>query len=367
MNAQSYFTFSLDHCRYGIDMAYVDEVFTQPKLIPIDKASYDIVGIVNLRGDILPVMDLNLSLGRQPTSYRLTDTLVILRWENLRVGIIVDEVCEIRNLSSDEITTEFPHEQTWSSVERKNIIAGVVKGVEDIVILSNPRDWLWYSEIQHFMSVNDSLKTEVREGDDVDGLNLSDSDSMSAQQPVSLLNATSEQRDVFRKRAENLKLLIQSHAATNLKSLIVVTLGHHFFGIDVEVVREFIDVRKATPIPCCPVHIIGNMNLRGEILTIIDIRGLLNPAITRIDKIKTSKAMVVEVQNIVAGVIVDEISDTMFAIGKQDIIPVSNAKHAVEANEKYLHGITFYNKKAMGILDMSKVFLNSELIIDEVI
>jgi purine-binding chemotaxis protein CheW len=348
-------------------MSYVDEVFALPELIPIEKTSCNIVGIVNLRGDVLPVMDLNLSLGRQPTSYRLTNTLVILRWENLRVGIIVDEVHEVRTLSSDELTTEVPHEQPWSGVERKNIIAGVVKGAEDIVILSNPRDWLWYSEIQHFMSINDSLKTEVREGDDGGELNLSDSGSMSAQQPVSLLNATPEERDISRKRAGNLKLLIQSHVATDLKPLIVVTLSNHFFGINVEVVREFIDVRKVTPIPCCPVHIIGNMNLRGEILTIIDIRGLLNPAMTLIDPIKTSKAMVVEVQNIVAGVIVDEISDTMFTVGQQDIVPVSKAKHTIAANEKYLCGITSYHKKVMGILDMSKVFLNSELIVDEVI
>ena len=58
--------------------------------------------------------------------------------------------------------------------------------------------------------------------------------------------------------------------------LAIIQLGAECFGVGLDVVREFSHLRRVTAIPCCPSHIAGNMNLRGDILTLVDIRGLLN-------------------------------------------------------------------------------------------
>jgi purine-binding chemotaxis protein CheW len=119
-----------------------------------------------------------------------------------------------------------------------------------------------------------------------------------------------------------------------------VVLNGEFFGVNLNRVREFTDVKKVTPIPCCPGHIIGNMNLRGEILTLIDIRGLLNLPLNSIAE--GYKAMVVEVDGIVSGITVEEVYDVMF-LNPKDITSVPTAIHSI--NDEYLKGATPYQEK----------------------
>ncbi|MEW6493375.1 MAG: chemotaxis protein CheW, partial [Cyanobacteriota bacterium] len=106
-----YLTFSLNNCLYGVSQTYVEEIFSLPELTPSPNPYGDIVGVVNLRGDILPVLDLNLSLGYHPSDYCLTDSVVVLSWEERRMGIIVNEVHELKNISPEEISIELSSNQ----------------------------------------------------------------------------------------------------------------------------------------------------------------------------------------------------------------------------------------------------------------
>jgi purine-binding chemotaxis protein CheW len=365
MSEQSYFIFSVNQHRYGIDTIYVEEVFALPELTPTPKASRDIVGILDFRGESVPVMNLSITLGQPSLNYRLTDNLVVLKWEDLRIGIIVNQVHDVKTISSDEIKTEISHKQEWTGVERKKIIAGKVSN-EDIVILSNPGNWLWYAEIQELISVKDSsAATQARSPSNQQP--ISGFESPLTQQPTLFPNATSQEREIFRKRADNLKASVQRQDLKDLKPLMVVALGDDFFGIDVETVREFVDVRKVTPIPCCPSYIIGNMNLRGEILTLIDLREFLEPSKRSTPTIEGAKAMVIEVRNVVVGVMVKAIGDTMFLLDQREVMNSPNVSDSINLNKKYLQGIASYHEKVMTILDIQKIFFNSGLIIDEVI
>jgi purine-binding chemotaxis protein CheW len=365
MSEQSYFTFSINQQRCGIDVIYVEEVFALPDITPTQKASRDIVGTIDFRGEFVPVMDLNITLGHPPLNYRLTDSLVVLKWEDLRVGIIVNQVDDVRTISAQEIKTEVSYDQEWTGVERKKIIAGVVSN-EDIIILSNPGNWLWYAEIQGLISVKD-FPSEFQANSHTKQQEADGYQAPLAQQTSLFAHATPQEREIFRKRANNLKVSVQAQDLKDLKPLVVVALGDDFFGIDVEFVLEFVDVRKVTPVPCCPSYIVGNMNLRGEILTLIDLHEFLDPAKRSVKKIEGSKAMVVEVRNVVVGVMVKEIGDTMFLLDQREIMNDPNIIDSINLNKKYLQGIASYHEKAMTILDMQKIFFNSGLIIDEAI
>ncbi|MBD1997050.1 chemotaxis protein CheW [Leptolyngbya sp. FACHB-541] len=365
MSQQSYFTFSVNQQRCGIDTMYVEEVFALPDITPTQKASRDIVGIIDFQGESVPVMDLNLTLGHSPLKYRLTDSLVILKWEDLRVGIIVNQIDDIRTIPAQEINTEIFHDQEWTDVERKKIIAGIISD-ENIIILSNPGNWLWYAEIQELLSTKD-FPAEFQTNLHADQPQDNGYEAPLARQTTLFPNATPQEREIFRKRANNLKVSVQPQDSKDLKPLVVVALGDDFFGIDVEVVREFVDVRKVTPVPCCPSYIVGNMNLRGEILTLIDLHEFLDPAKRSVKAIEGSKTMVIEVRNVVVGVMVKEIGDTMFLLDQREVMKGPNVSDSINLNKKYLQGIASYHERAMTILDMERIFFNSGLIIDEAI
>ncbi|NEQ24463.1 MAG: chemotaxis protein CheW, partial [Microcoleus sp. SIO2G3] len=114
------------------------------------------------------------------------------------------------------------------------------------------------------------------------------------------------------------------------------------------------------PIPCCPSHIVGNMNLRGEIVTLVDIRNVLNLPTSPVSI--GSPAVVVQVDDIVAGLPVDRVLE-MVELNSADITPLSTARF--DEGKQYLQGTAFFDEKPLKILDLAKIFTNGKLIVNE--
>jgi purine-binding chemotaxis protein CheW len=172
--------------------------------------------------------------------------------------------------------------------------------------------------------------------------------------------STVEEQLIFRQRAETLIGGAATDDATDLLPLAVVGLQGEYFSLGLEAVHEFTDVQKITPIPCCPPHIIGNVNLRGEILTLIDISRVLNLPTNQIG-IKP-KAIVVHLDHVVVGITVDEVLDVVY-VHPTAIKPVPAAVAAT--HDEYLQGIVPFQDKTMSILDLPKILLKGNLIVDE--
>jgi purine-binding chemotaxis protein CheW len=136
----------------------------------------------------------------------------------------------------------------------------------------------------------------------------------------------------------------------------VIDLGGEYFGIGLESVREFTRITNLTPLPNCPEHVIGNMNLRGSILTVIDIRSLLEMPPGRFDR--SAKAVVVSVEDITTGIVVDEIHD-IASLSPSDISPLpASARQAIGNTAQ---GVARYGDRAMTILDIGEILRNEGL------
>ena len=146
-------------------------------------------------------------------------------------------------------------------------------------------------------------------------------------------------------------------------SLAVFVLNGEYFGINLDVVREFTDIHQVTPVPCTPDRIVGNINLRGEIVTLIDIRSVLNMSLNMSETANyLSKAIVVEVADFVTGIVVDEILDIIY-LNVSTIAAVPAALHS--ANREYLRGTALYGEKFMAILNLQKLLTKGGVVVDE--
>lgn len=351
---------------YGISTAYVDEIFYLPELIPLSETANDIVGTLNLRDDILPVMDLNLRLGYQSLEYCLTDSVVILSWKDLRLGIIVNQVHEVINIPPDEITTELsldPLEQEFLIIEQKNLIENIDSSTEKILILSKIESLLLQIHQQTRFTVDNFVEKNTQNLDNLEDFQVNESELLETQQLVFCPSATPQEREIFRKRADELKLSLESQDLSSFRTLAVISLNGNFFGIDLKIVKEFTNINRVTPIPCCPPHVVGNMNLRGEILTLVEISELLNLPVKSVAD--GSQVMVVEIEDIVTGVVVEEVHDVMFFLNPLEITTTSTTIEPL--NGEYLQGVARYGEKMMGILDLPKIFFKGGLIVNEVI
>jgi purine-binding chemotaxis protein CheW len=171
--------------------------------------------------------------------------------------------------------------------------------------------------------------------------------------------ATPSEAAVFAARARALRERKESSEPDRSRHLSVVRLGEELFGVDADLVREFAPVRGLTPIPCCPPHVLGDINLRGDLVTLVDLRAPLQlPAATS----APVQAMVVQVGELVAAIAVDEVLD-LVPLRHADLRPAPDAARAGAAD--HLQGIAPYKGRMLSVLDLAVWLLQGDLTVDD--
>ena len=101
--AREYLTFRLDQEEYGIDILKVQEIRGYEPPTRIAHAPEFIKGVVNLRGTIVPIVDMRLKFNCSKADYNSFTVVIILNLRNRVVGIVVDSVSDVMELAPDAI------------------------------------------------------------------------------------------------------------------------------------------------------------------------------------------------------------------------------------------------------------------------
>ncbi len=105
--ADQYLTFLLGDEEYGIEILKVQEIKSWGPYTPLPKSPAHVLGVINLRGAIVPIVDLRCRFDLPVVEYTSTTAIIIVRSEieeQLRiVGLVVDRVSEVYHLASDSI------------------------------------------------------------------------------------------------------------------------------------------------------------------------------------------------------------------------------------------------------------------------
>lgn len=96
-----YIIFILDNVAYGMDINYVQEIMRVPQVTTLPAMADYLVGITNLRGSIIPIIDLRRKLLRSESELSDDSRVIVLEVENKRSGLIVDEVSEVVKISHE--------------------------------------------------------------------------------------------------------------------------------------------------------------------------------------------------------------------------------------------------------------------------
>lgn len=341
MENQSYLLFSLHGLLYGVETLDVREIVLLPELMPLVSAPAGIVGIINLRDRIVPIMDLDLHFGRQPSAYRLSDRIIFLEHQDTLMGIIVNQVHDIKTIDRACISTEFAH--ATAKAVQDSVTSEIARLDDDLVTLL---------QVEHLFRSTAPLPTLAKQNGSID-----------SQQVTHVINTVTashfspEEQTILRGRARSLMQRTETQKPFGFLSFTVLKIGEEYFGIETTVMREFTDVSNVTPIPCCPDYIIGNLNLRGEIVTLLSLHHFLNTAQADI-----RKAIVVTVEDIIAGITVDEVLDVTY-IHPSTIKPLPAAARA--ESQTYSNGMAAYVGKMITLLDLPRLLTQGELVVNE--
>jgi purine-binding chemotaxis protein CheW len=124
-------TFKLDNETYGINVMQVQEVLRYTEIAPVPGAPYYVLGIINLRGNVVTVIDTRSRFGLQSAEIDDSSRIVIIEAEKQVIGILVDSVAEVVYLRRSEIDNA-PNVGTEESAK---FIQGVSNRENELLIL----------------------------------------------------------------------------------------------------------------------------------------------------------------------------------------------------------------------------------------
>ena len=331
--------FDQDDAHFGVDATLVRETVWLPELTLAEEAPPYIVGIFSLRGQIVPVTDLNLRFGHSARPYSLTDQVVVLEQDQLLMGLIVSEVREVIELASE--TIQPAPKFNVKTHHNASLVTGEVRVGDDIVALLNA------SQLMHLSQ--DRWETDTAH-------------------PASHFcpQVTPDEHIVFHARAKVLMEATDGEEGVRL-ALVVVELGGEYFGIELEAVQEFCEIAQPSQIPCCPPHILGAISLRGNLFILLDLRAALNlPHATPVGgKVVIARASTWPSAGFgeqMMGVAVDDIHDVIYLREEELQAPPSALR---EQHGTEIKGTAFYNGKMMAVMDMPVLLAREEWVVNE--
>jgi purine-binding chemotaxis protein CheW len=170
-----------------------------------------------------------------------------------------------------------------------------------------------------------------------------------------------ETRKILRARARLLAAGGKAKAASPRQSLEVVpfVLGSEHYGIESRHIREILPLTEFTALPCTPSFVLGLINVRGQILSIINIKKLFDlpdKGLTNLNRV-----MIVHASHVELGILADMILGVC-SIALEELRP--SLPTLIGIRENYLKGIT---KDSLVVLDVENILSDERILVNDVV
>jgi purine-binding chemotaxis protein CheW len=303
---------------------------------------------------------LAIRLGQSPWSYRIHDHVIVLQHESVLLGIIVNEVQGVHEIPQETLGTHVAFAESHAGGSRfvkylaKLDTTAIM--VLDHDLLLNPVAGFQADANAAAPMLPPTSWQQSPEHAPAAGTGPNSVDTM----PLFFQHAAPWEREVLLERARSIANNLEEQSVTQPIPLAIVGLGGEYFGVDLATVREFTDLQRITPVPCCPSSIVGDMNLRGDILTVVDIRQALQMPVAEV--VPTAKVIVMPLGDAFVGVLVDDVFD-VFDLDPAVLTAVPSAIKS--SNDTYLKGTVSCYGKMLAILDLQRILTTGGLTVDE--
>ncbi|WP_199619936.1 chemotaxis protein CheW [Paenibacillus alkalitolerans] len=143
-----FLTFSLDQEDYGIEIKYVTEIINMQPITIVPEVPVYMKGIINLRGTIIPVMDVRLRFQKEPRNYNDRTCIIVIHFEDISIGLIVDSVSEVLNIPDNDIVDPPQMNQT-----NQRYIRGIGKVNQRVKLLLDCSKLIRDEELQQLKNI----------------------------------------------------------------------------------------------------------------------------------------------------------------------------------------------------------------------
>lgn len=148
---------------------------------------------------------------------------------------------------------------------------------------------------------------------------------------------------------------IEAEVQSNLNQYVVFLLGYDEYAIDIQKVVSIERVFYTTRVPGTPEFLKGVINLRGEIIPVLDIRNRFE--IQMLDETEETRVIILKIDDIVAGIISDAVVEV---IGLEDTKIENLLNFSSDISSEYIFGIGNVDNRTVTILNAEKVIQLSD-------
>ncbi len=124
-------TFTVGPCSYGIDILRVQEIKGQSQITAIPGSPPHVLGVMNLRGTVVPVLDLRMKFGTPASASTSLDVIIVANVGSRIVGLVVDAVSDVLDLDAHDIV---PASDLGAGVDT-SFIVGMAKNADRLIAL----------------------------------------------------------------------------------------------------------------------------------------------------------------------------------------------------------------------------------------
>ncbi len=130
-----YLTYTLGQEEYGVGILQVKEIIGMMPITPVPQTPNFVKGVINLRGKIIPVVDLRLKFGMEERAYEDRTSIIVVeirtRKASIPIGVVVDSVSEVLNIKNEDIEDT----PKFGTTVNTDYILGMAKSEDGVKIL----------------------------------------------------------------------------------------------------------------------------------------------------------------------------------------------------------------------------------------
>lgn len=141
--------FAITDQLFGMDIARVSEIIRMEKITPIPQAPYYTEGVINVRGSVIPVINLQALFNMQACERDNNSRVIIVESEKQKLGLIVDAVYEVKKISPSQIRPTPPAIGT-----DQYYLKGIILDNDRLVVLLDPDKLLPSGELEKLLSLD---------------------------------------------------------------------------------------------------------------------------------------------------------------------------------------------------------------------
>ncbi|HCF48640.1 MAG TPA: chemotaxis protein [Syntrophomonas sp.] len=304
-------SFLLGSEEFALEIESVREIIRYPNIVKVPNMPVYVKGVISLRDNLMPIIDMRVKLNTGHDDITDSTRVIVVDVDNASIGLVVDRVYEVTRIPKDTI---FAPPQALSN-ENGDRLQGIarVEGGKRIIMLLEPRDIIIREELKDIGALENTEVTMVEEEE-------------------GLVNGLEEEQ------------------------MVVFKLADEQYGVRITQVQEINRLSKITKVPRAPRFVEGIINLRGDVIPVIDLRKRFE--IEYKNYTEFTRVIVSDINNKKVGIIVDEVLEVLRISRNlmEDAPDILSNQHL----QSFMDGIANLENRMIMMLNLDNILVEKE-------